>query len=223
MEEFRLSHQPLLATVLSELSQVFKNSTMAQESFFNKPPLLIDPSCPSLIHCFIQHVKYKAKHGSLSFISILLKSPSIFQIFLEKIKLVDSSFSFDYTASDIQVLSTLLEKVFYPEGFTVEAFQLLISAYPMKTPITVQSAYEYALFIKDVTTSLASILPQAATPISQCWNVVLTGIEKGHILRHKLSSEHPQRFVHFYKCLDRKITSYFELTPSSCSSESTTD
>ena len=72
--------------------------------------------------------------------------------------------------------------MFYPYGFTKEAYQLLVSANPMTVPITLQTAYSYTLFIKDVTEALESILPQAATLVLKCWEIVRMGIDHKHDL-----------------------------------------
>ena len=208
----RLSSTPSIASALIDLTKVVQNFSTVQESVINKPAIFLDPSCATFLYGYVHHVRYRLKNGSLSFLKVLLNSPSVFTIFSDKIHLLEPDFVFPPQSSDSFILKTILEKVFYPEGFTVEGFQLLVSAYPMKTPITIQSAYEYALFIKDVLSALKDILPTAATPISEFWRVVRNGIDRNHSLYYKLQSEHPQQYGFFYKSLERKIIAYFEST-----------
>ena len=70
-----------------------------------------------------------------------------------------------------------MNSVFYSHGFTTEGFQQVINAHPLKSPLTLQSAYEYAIFIKDILTALAPILPQSENLISQFRNVVAFGVD----------------------------------------------
>ena len=211
----RLPTNISISSALSDLTTVIQNFAIVQESVLNKPALFSDPSCASFLFGYIHHLRYRHKNGSLTFLQVLQKSPSVFRIFLNKIRTTFPGFTFSPADSDFHVLRNVLEKVFYPEGFTVEGFQLLISAYPMKTPITIQTAYEYALFVKDVLEALADILPKAATPISEFWRVVRNGIERTHPIYHKLQSEHPQQYEFFYKSLERKINAFFESSPPS--------
>ena len=220
LDEFKVSTNPSLSSVLIHLTSVLKTLSIVQESVSNKAPTLYDPSCPSLVTCYTNYLQYKERNGSLSFLQILQKTPSILRIFLSKIHVTDPTFSFSTPLPDLTLLRILLDKVFYPDNFTVDGFQLLITANQMKTPITVQSAYEYALFIKDVTEALGDILPQAATPISKCWDIVRSGIDIKHELSYKLMSEHPHSYDRFYTSLESKIKSFFESSHPSISSSS---
>lgn len=220
LQTFEQSGHPSLSSVLVALTSVLKNTSAIQESVTNKQPFLSDPSCPSLISCYINYKKYKEKNGINNFAHTLSKSPSIFRIYLDKIKSTNPDFILPPHLSDSDLLRELLSKVYYPDGFSIDGFQLLISANPMKTPITVQTAYEYALFIKDVTEALDSILPQAAPLVLKCWDIVRSGVDVKHELSNKLSSVFPHSYDRFYPSLDIKIKSFFESSHLSVSSPS---
>jgi hypothetical protein len=215
LENFQSTGHPSITSTFTNLTSFLKQSSLVNESAINKPPTLPDPSCPSLITCYTNFLKYKEKNGFLTFIEILQKSPSIVIIFREKIRLTEPTFyNFSPHLSDLELFREILSKVFYPYGFTVEAFQLLISANPMTVPITLQTAYSYALFIKDVTEALESNLPQAATLVLKCWEIVRMGIDQRHDLHYKLMSEYPHSYTRFFYSLETKIKSYFESSPA---------
>ena len=213
LENFQLTGHPSFTSAIDKLTTFLTQNSAANEAITNKPPTLSDPSCPSFITFYVSYLKYNEKNGFLNFSQVLNKSPFIVKIFLEKIRFKDILYTFPSQLSDVDLFREILSKVFYPYGFPVEAFQLLISANPMQSPITVQTAYSYALFIKGVTDALDSILPQTEPLILKCWDIVRQGIDERHELSQKLSSEHPLSYTRFYYTLDKKIKSYFESPP----------
>jgi len=217
-ENFQLSGHPSFTSAIDKLTSFLQQNSVATESVINKSPTLSDPSCPSFITCYVSFLHYKDKNGFLTFGQILKKTPSILRIFHEKIHSKDPTYHLSLDFDDFYLFREVLSKVFYPHGFPVEGFQLLISANPMTSPITVQSAYSYALFIKDVTDTLNTILPQAETLVLKCWDIVRQGIDQKHELHYKLLSEHPQSYDRFYYTLDKKIKSFFESPPIPISS-----
>jgi len=218
LENFQQSGHPSFTSTLDKLTNFLLQHSAASEAVTNKPPILSDPSCPSFITFYISYLKYQEKNGFLTFTQLFNKNPSIVKIFLERIRFKDKLYTFPLHLSDIELFREILSKVFYPYGFPVEAFQLLISANPMQSPITVQSAYSYALFIKGITDALETILPQTEPLILKCWEIVRQGIDQRHELSYKLSSEHPLTYTRFYYSLDKKIKNYFESSPPPLSS-----
>jgi len=214
LSDSRLSSIPTVASALTDLTKVVQNLSTVQESVTNKPTVFLDPSCATFLHGYVHYVRYRLKNGSQSFLCVLKNSPSVYSIFMAKIHSRLRDFVFPPQSSDTYVLKTILNNVFYPEGFTVEGFQLLITTYSMETPITIQSAYKYALFVKDFLFAMDAILPSAPAAISQFWIIVYNGVDRTHSLHYKLKSEHPQQYQFFYTSLERKIIAFFESTPT---------
>ena len=214
LSEFQLSGNPSISSALVQLSSAIKNSTSVQENALNKPLYVADPSCPTFIFAFVAHLRYKIKSGVLTFFEVLQRSPTILSIFYSKIRLLQPTFEFKDTNSDFTVFKEIMDSVFYPHGFTTEGFQQVVNAHPLKSPFTLQSAYEYAIFIKDILTALAPILPQSENQISQFWNVVASGVDPTIPFQYHLLTQHPKTYEQFYNTMDRKIISFFDSNSS---------
>jgi hypothetical protein len=212
-DPFRLSQHPSLSSVLFDLNSTITTFLNTQEALHNTPLKLTDPSCPSFVKGYTYHIRYKHNNGHFSFYQVLQRSFSVFEIFLEKIRLSHPDFCFTDVTSDLRVFTDLLKFVFYPDGFNLEGFQLILSTYPMSSTFTIQSAYEYALFIRELLSALKPVLPPDASQISKFWTLVISLVDTAtpnSMLRSLLSSVYPHSYTQFYKILDSKFSTWFE-------------
>ena len=100
----RLPTNISISSALSDLTNVIQNFAIVQESVLNKPALFSDSSCASFLFGYIHHLRYQHKNGSLTFLQVLQKSPSVIKIFLNKIRKTFTGFTFSPADSDFHVL-----------------------------------------------------------------------------------------------------------------------
>jgi hypothetical protein len=125
-------------------------------------------------HFMIQYTKwknYKGRGGFLSLYGYVYKSPTVFNVFLQKAKSTDPSFHFHDLHDDDNFFKQLMEKVFFPTGFDITAFSSLIKSKKM-TSFSIQNVSQFAFEISSIITLLSEQIKDLLTP--DLWHIVCT-------------------------------------------------
>jgi len=111
---------------------------------------------------------YRDREGYLSLYGYVQTLPAAYDLYLKKAKSQDPSFQFTITDNALY-FSELLDHIFFPHGFDIAVFDMLIKDKRMKS-FSILSAGQYAF---DVTVILLSIQSQLKSiNTSDLWNIV---------------------------------------------------
>jgi len=127
-----------------------------------------DDSFSSMIQALHGFRKYKSGNGSISFYQLLLRSPDVLELYLEKARRLHVQFEFN-SEDDTIFFRELLDYVFFPDGITVSAFQQLVSMERM-SEFTSKSAAKFKTWVYFLKKTLNDHLPLAL--LQQLWDRV---------------------------------------------------
>lgn len=192
-----------LMTVLTRMQQSADTQSKAtlhiQEMSFNQVQAPADDSCLTMIKSFHSYRNYKSGGGSMNFYELVKRSPDVLELYLEKARKFQYNFFFNME-DDTIFFHELLDRVFYPDGVTVEAFNQLVSSKKM-TEFTFQAASSFKTWIYYLTKTLCDQLPEAL--IHQLWDRVSRNAFPNSF-QYSLLSHPPRNLKDFAKTIEAR-------------------
>jgi len=117
----------------SGLSQEESDKSDIQLSFravLEKISNPLDPPPNHDFHTFLSHYSkwktYRSRGGFLSLFGYIQNSPSVYDVYLQKARTHDPSFNFKNVADSDGFFNQLIDYVFFPNGFDLQAFEVLV-------------------------------------------------------------------------------------------------
>jgi hypothetical protein len=112
---------------------------------------------------------YRDRGGSMSLYGYVQNSPAVFDIYLANAKTQDPSFVFNPLHDNEKFFGQLIDYVFFPTGFDLHAFEILIKDKRMRS-FSIAAAGQYAFDVNVILQALTSQLEPLNT--SDLWKVV---------------------------------------------------
>ena len=156
---------------------------------------------------------YRDRGGYLSLYGYVQTSPAVYDLYLRKAKSQDPSFTFTITDNSL-FFSELLDHVFFPNGFDIAAFDMLIKDKRMKS-FSILSAGQYAFDVNLILLSLQSQLKTINS--SDLWNVVSMHVSPPQFqkfLQKRLPPSQKQFLTYIdqsAKLFDQRVTMDFDI------------
>ena len=145
----------------------------------------------------------------MNFFELVKRSPDVLDLYLEKARKFQYNFFFN-TEDDTIFFHELLEKVFYPDGITVEAFHQLVSTSKM-TEFSFQAASSFKTWVYFLTKTLSDQLPEALVP--QLWDRV-SKCAYPTAFQQSLSNHPPRNLKDFAKTIENRATVFRDREPT---------
>ena len=133
----------------------------------------LDPPPNHDFHTFLSHYSkwktYRSRGGFLSLFGYIQNSPSVYDVYLRKARSHDHSFYFHNVTDSDNFFNQLIDHVFFPNGFDLQAFEVLVKTKKM-LHFSIQQAAQFAFDINSLLTLLPIQLQPLHTP--DLWKVV---------------------------------------------------
>ena len=220
---FELASQfnaPPLSDVMINLTSVLKEflgltkdlhrtNARLYETAVNKVSPPEDDSFSTVLTTYLKHKIYRRNGGSLSFRELLSQAPEIIELIVKRAQLRDPTYEFpDISIMDDNFLSHLIEKVYYPTGFSISAFRILINTKPLLGKFTLQKAAAYGLHVHTIITTIIQKL--LLHQIDSCWQVVIKGVIDDHKFQNSLRNQDPTSYDQFWSIIDDRARIFSE-------------
>ena len=189
--------------------QLHRTTSRLHESATNKISPPADDSLGSLVSTYIKHDTYKSNNGSLSFRELLCQAPDIIRIFEQRARTTDPLYSFPSEAiPDKDMLTHLIDRVYYPHGFPISGFRILIRSKLFTGKFTTQKSSEYALHIFTIVNSIKHKLQ--VHQVDNCWKVVTNGVVDDTNFQYSLATQSPTSFDSFWSIIQDRARIFEE-------------
>ena len=160
---------------------------------------------------------YHGRGGVISLYGYVQTSPAVYDIYLAKARSQDPSFQFTKVKDNAFFFNQLIDFVFFPVGFDISAFEILIKEKRMKQ-FSIASAGQYAFDVNVIVQALSTQIGPLNT--SDLWRVVATFVSPPPFQKFIMNRVPPSsaKFLsyldQFAKLYDQRVAMDYEIRRS---------
>ena len=160
---------------------------------------------------------YRGRGGVISLYGYIQTSPNVYAIYLAKARSQDPSFQFTNLHDNALFFNQLIDFVFFPTGFDISAFEILIKEKRMKQ-FSIALAGQYAFDVDVIVHALSTQIVSLNT--SDLWRVVATYVSPPPFQKFIMNRVPPSssKFLsyldQFAKLYDQRVSMDYEIRRS---------
>ena len=147
---------------------------------------------------------YRGRGGVISLYGYVQTSPAVYAIYLTKARSQDPSFHFTKVQDNEFFFTQLIDFVFFPMGFDISAFEILVKEKRMKQ-FSIAAAGQYAFDDNVIVNALSNQI--VSLNISDLWKIVASYVAP-HPFQKFIMTRVPRSSAQFLSYLDKFATLY---------------